>query len=772
MKYRLHLRSLIALMLAVITASLPIFTEFATRTRAARRTVSFQTSPTASIAGNNRFLLQIGIDAYDSKVMGLDSLDGCKNDLKILRQVLVEKYGFTDDPAHVRVLVDKQATHAAIVTAFQEHLIASAKKVFETTGKRDAVVVFQYTGHGAQLPYENKFHPDGKTQSIIPIDSRKMIDLKTQSENDILDEELIVLFEELRKYTDNITFIFDSCHSGQITRGSGEKAREYRLPSGVSLIPKPGPVRETLMAQARKYAGSSPNSQLLPAYKSVVTITACGPQELAYEKTTAVTDPKNKKKFDVHNGKMTYHLVEALKTGSYATYRELGHFLKNKVTGQSPHVEGDIDRGLFGGVDTKEPGIAVTSVEGQYITIEAGKVQGIQKDTLLAIYSADAEKLSGNEGLLAQATVIEAQPTTARAKIMDRLQPDKSLNKARAKPISPLFNLAKVRVVNLLGDSTEKSRSRQPNIAREFVTGLKKHPLAELVPVPAKSRGTEVSGQENWDLAVKTGKFGDVFPEANGKRDKWLKKPKPNENRVLPNDDELVCYLQSPFSEQPLFGFYVRPETADADKQITEAIQAFAWQRNLRLLSNDAAPGELKGKVELRLLKVTSYDLDKNQEATNIKNDEFTDQKLGPPLNLSLNVGDAFQIALKNTSDRDLYVTVFNISSDGGVTIFYPRTKEASRSILLPQGKEVIARNPLKFTPPVGEEIFKVIATTDPTDFSFVERPPVRTRTGSQSQIETLIGFSSNKVSRAVEDIPTAGPVTEWIVNEVTVTLK
>lgn len=771
MKYRLHLRSLIALTLAVITASLPIFTELSTRTRAARRTVSFQTSPTATVAGNNRFLLQIGIDAYDSKVMGLDSLDGCKNDLKILRQVLVEKYGFTDDPAHVRVLVDKQATHAAIVTAFQEHLIASAKKVFETTGKRDAVVVFQYTGHGAQLPYENKFHPDGKTQSIIPIDSRKMIDLKTQSENDILDEELIVLFEELRKYTDNITFIFDSCHSGQITRGSGEKAREYRLPSGVSLIPKPGPVRETLMAQARKYAGSSPNSHLLPAYKSVVTITACGPQELAYEKTTAVTDPKNKKKFDVHNGKMTYHLVEALKTGGYSTYRELGFYLQDAIKGQRPQVEGDIDRGLFGGVNTKEPGIFITKVEGDVITIRAGKVQGIQKDTLLAIYSADAEKLSGNEGLLAQATVIEAQPTTARAKIMDRLQPDKSLNGARAKPISPLFNLAKVRVVNLLGDSTEKSRSSQPNIARGFVTGLKKHPLAELVPVPAKSRGTEVSGQENWDLAVKTGKFGDVFPEANGKRDKWLPQPEPNENRVLPNDDERVCYLQSPFSEQPLFGFFVRPEAPEADKLITKAIEAFAWQQNLRLFSNDAAPGELRGKVELRLLKAT-YDLDKNKRATNIKTTELTDPQLGPPLNLSLDLGTAFQIVLKNTSDQDLYVTVFNISADGSVKIFYPRTQEASGSVLLPKGKEVMARGLLEFSTPIGNEIFKVIATTDPADFSFVEREKVRSRKEISSQIETIVGFSSNKIDRGPKDIPTVDTVTEWTVNEVTVTVR
>lgn len=767
MKYRLHLRSLIALTLAVITASLPIFTELSTRTRAARRTMSFQTSPTATVAGNNRFLLQIGIDAYDSKVMGLDSLDGCKNDLKILRQVLVEKYGFTDDPAHVRVLVDKQATHAAIVTAFQEHLIASAKKVFETTGKRDAVVVFQYTGHGAQLPYENKFHPDGKTQSIIPIDSRKMIDLKTQSENDILDEELIVLFEELRKYTDNITFIFDSCHSGQITRGSGEKAREYRLPTGVSLIPKPGPVRETLMAQARKYAGSSPNSQLLPAYKSVVTITACGPQELAYEKTTEVTNPKTKKKFDVHNGQMTYHLVEALQTGSYATYRELGHFLKKKVTKQSPHVEGDIDRGLFGGVDTKEPGIAVTSVEGQYITIEAGKVQGIQKDTLLAIYSADAEKLSGNEGLLAQATVIEAQPTTARAKIMDRLQPDKSLNKARAKPISPLFNLAKVRVANLMGDSAEKSRGGQKKITSELATLLKENQLAEIVQVPPRSRGTEDPDHKAWDLAVKVAKFGDIFPEADGNREKLLNKPESGQNSFFPQNDEPVLFLQSPFTDRPLFSFFVKPTNENAAQQIATAIENYAWQRNLKMLSNDAAPGELRGKIEIHFQKITEPD---SKTAPIPSGSNQSDLAPAPPLDVTVNLGEIVEVKLKNTSPRELYVTLFNISADGSIKIFYPPTDTLQPGSLQP-GASVTLRKKLQFTPPIGEELFKVIATTSPVDFRFLQRRGV-SRGEARSPLATVLGLASNALSRGTAEVPAIDPVTEWIVNEVTVTLK
>ena len=149
----------------------------------------------------------------------------------------------------------------------------------------------------------------------------------------------------------------------------------------------------------------------------------------------------------------------------------------------------------------------------------------------------------------------------------------------------------------------------------------------------------------------------------------------------------------------------------------------------------------------------------------------MTDLQLGPPLNLSLDLGTAFQIALKNTSDQDLYVTVFNISADGSVKIFYPLAKEASGSVLLPKGKEVIARGLLQFSPPIGEEIFKVIATTDPVDFSFVERDEVRSRKGISSQIETLVGFSSNKIARANE-IPTVDTVTEWTVNEVTVTVR
>ncbi len=61
----------------------------------------------------------MGINRYKSKA--IHGLSGCVADVRNMQGLLRGKFDFPDDS--IRVVTDEQATHAAIVSAFKDHLI-------------------------------------------------------------------------------------------------------------------------------------------------------------------------------------------------------------------------------------------------------------------------------------------------------------------------------------------------------------------------------------------------------------------------------------------------------------------------------------------------------------------------------------------------------------------------------------------------------------------------------------------------------------------------
>lgn len=137
---------------------------------------------------------------------GFPSLAGCRNDVEIVRQFLIGKYDL--EPENIRTLLDSQATRAAIIRAFQEHLIAK-------TDSND-VVVFYYSGYGSQVKDRSGDEFDSKDETIVPYDSRQ------GNVFDLTDDEINNLLQRVSQKTLNLTFIFDSCNSGTLSRGSGQ----------------------------------------------------------------------------------------------------------------------------------------------------------------------------------------------------------------------------------------------------------------------------------------------------------------------------------------------------------------------------------------------------------------------------------------------------------------------------------------------------------------------------------------------------------------------
>ena len=175
--------------------------------------------------------LLIGIGKYEV----LPRLPGTKNDIDLVRQVLLTRYGFSE--SNVKEVRDEDATRANVV--------ASLKKIVQEAGPND-VVYIHYSGHGSQVADLNGDEPDDQLdETIVPQDGR------TEGVPDITDDELETILSQFK--TSQVVVVLDSCHSGTATRGLEVRARSVPADNRVALYKTSG-VRTRAIVPFNKHA--------------------------------------------------------------------------------------------------------------------------------------------------------------------------------------------------------------------------------------------------------------------------------------------------------------------------------------------------------------------------------------------------------------------------------------------------------------------------------------------------------------------------------------
>ena len=123
----------------------------------------------ASPSSVQRALL-IGIGKYEA----LPRLPGSHNDIELVHQVLVSRFGFSEK--YIRTVTDERATRKNVLAAFSQ--------IVQDAGPND-VVYIHYSGHGYQVKDLNGDEPDDQLdETIVPTDGR------TENVPDITDDEL------------------------------------------------------------------------------------------------------------------------------------------------------------------------------------------------------------------------------------------------------------------------------------------------------------------------------------------------------------------------------------------------------------------------------------------------------------------------------------------------------------------------------------------------------------------------------------------------------
>jgi hypothetical protein len=275
-----------------------------------------------------------------------------------IQSLLESKYGFGKD--HINLLCNEKATRVGI--------IACIKQLIEISQKGDILVIY-YAGHGSQIKNIASSEADQKDETIIPADGYL-------GEADIRDKEINELFYQLSEKGVILTAIFDSCHSGSISRGLSDHEPKSRFMAPIANAQVNDPaIPHDLVAQ------------------NVLIISAAQDEETAKEQVDEQGNP---------HGAFTYSLIKALITlpanaPAIKIIESTRAVLRYNGKSQEPVFEGNDRR--KNSTLTGEPRESVQNIqtvavlnneEKDNISIQGGYILGIRPNCkMMKIYKED-----------------------------------------------------------------------------------------------------------------------------------------------------------------------------------------------------------------------------------------------------------------------------------------------------------------------------------------------------------------------------------------------
>lgn len=357
--------------------------------------------------------LLIGIQRYRHLV----DLDGPHNDVVDFGLLLMDQFGFPDDDQHVKAYFEGEITRQEIFEAFED--------LCARVGRDDTVVIF-YAGHGSQL-----VGPNGETvETLVPSDSGRPGDDGEGPENrDILDTEIDGWIARLNEKTPHVTLIFDSCHSGSVTRDAlGPGVRQVppdRLERRPDAVPRPlaartgqtqsEPATRSLTSSVSRAAGSAMGR--IFTHRSALVLAACRAEETAKERQVGTTP----------HGAFSYELIRALKkVPEGATWRGVFETAAARVAAryvsQHPQIEGNWDLRLFGTDEVRpKPYLPVREVDGDRVVLGGGGAHGATVGSVWSLHPPGALE-PGDEAQVARAAHVTIESVAAGASVARRAE--------------------------------------------------------------------------------------------------------------------------------------------------------------------------------------------------------------------------------------------------------------------------------------------------------------------------------------------------------------
>lgn len=648
--------------------ALSIFSAFLLFAMSAAKTVAQNADTTNSAP--ECYALLIGINSYDKA-----NLSGCENDSRAIKKLLVERFSFKSDSEHIKELYSKDATRQAILSAFKNQLIDKAKKL-KKEGK-EGIFVFQYSGHGSQVPDVSGDEADGRDETICPVDV-----ITNDPKNDILDDEIEQLVKEVTEYTDNLILIMDCCHSGTNTRATDFTARRLERPE--------------LFKSEIKTRGELPHDKktILPQSKRYIAMSGCLADELALETTID----------NEEQGLMTNALVDVLSSSSTdMTYQQLLSKVTAKVnrsaSSQNPTFEGDLDRVVFKGAGSRGmPSFKVTDTgKDNEVRINAGTASGVEKGGIVAFYKKGILKLSGDEGKITIGDVIDAESFSATVRLAEVPGNDVVMTDAQAVSVTPYFGKKKLAVA--LQEPSSPRSSIEPRLDAGIIDKLAERLNSnEAFRCTVSKQDPLSASKKDWSLAVLARTRRD-FVNAGGKFD--------NSNGIKYGSQ--LGYYVATKEGAPLYNLFVPSEAKNADQLLLDALKSRSRQESLKAFSNDRS--SLTNEVNVRLQRATSSKPIPGTSKFTYSYEDLPADNRGLP---TFKNEERFRFAITNNSKSVLYVSGICAAVNGSIAVAFPPHTTGDR---LEKGQTFFTSG-LHVHGHSGIETLLLCFTTSPVDYS------------------------------------------------------
>ena len=373
---------------------------------------------------SNLFALLIGINYYfDNKLSDggrYGHLYGCVRDVTQMETFLKTRMGLTDEN-----IIKLTSSHGNGKTPLEkpsqwptyENIVAGFQQILDKADPGDQVII-HYSGHGgrAKSIYPEEIKSSGIDEGLVPLD------IGSEKGRYLRDLELAFLLNSMTDKGLLVTVFLDCCHSGGMTRGNA-------LARGIEIIDKTERVAGTLVASSNEElisvwqqltSGTRSNTRImsggLPENDDWVVVTACRPQELAYEYPFDGTNS---------HGALTYWLLKGLNgVAPPQSYDHLYQIVLAQVQGkfqqQRPQLYGDGSRAIFGFERIKTrfsiPVISVDKAKEQ-IVLNTGTVHGVTEGTRFTVFPIETNDFEDFEQTVAQVKIVQAEATNSVAKI-------------------------------------------------------------------------------------------------------------------------------------------------------------------------------------------------------------------------------------------------------------------------------------------------------------------------------------------------------------------
>ena len=630
-----------------------------------------------------RYALVVGVSDYEAFDERLD-LVGPGNDAVLVSEFLV-RHGFAAD--NIRVLSDasdtaERPTKAAIMGALDQ---------LASTVEQGDFVYLHFGGHGSQQPVvaergasaSSEF--DGLDEIFLPIDVGTWDGGKGAVDNAIVDDEIQTALARIRERGAFIWVVFDSCHSGTMTRGVElDAVRERKVsPQALGI---PDPVLASVAAQ-RSRGTAAPEAGMIDSTDTdspseqggMVAFYAAQTRETTPEMRLPSGDPKRQS-----HGLFSFTLVQVVSNNPGITYRQAAAQILHEYAARgwqrtTPLFEGGdaLDAPVFGTRGDGGDQRWLVRTQGQVTSLSAGKMHDLDAGAVVALYptpvASEDERLGYAE--IASADLWTSVVTPVKYGDMPALErlPERSYAVLVSSPVKLGLRVARPTL-----DALEKAE-------RKRLTDL----LSQL----------ETAGKDSLQI-------------------RW----------VPAGDDADIRLAVAPHDDQQRF--WLLPATGEI---VTEGP---GRTHSASLALDDAALGAWLNDSLLRIAKVSnllrlgahmgtarsaaSIDIAWTVRRKGSRDEEVISAGQIP----TLSPGDYLSYTIHNAGSKPVDVTILFVDSDYGITAVFPYPGESNR---LEPGADFTSGGDITEAS-LGLEHMMVLAvaaeTTAPeTQFTFLEQP-------------------------------------------------